>query len=75
MTFQKILCPIDFSEDSQQALQVAAETAAMDDGLRDAVAQRGAAGGPGARGGQARDVSHGRPAPRRARGRDKAAAR
>ncbi|TMQ19289.1 MAG: universal stress protein [Deltaproteobacteria bacterium] len=27
MTFQKILCPIDFSEDSQQALQVAAETA------------------------------------------------
>jgi nucleotide-binding universal stress UspA family protein len=27
MTFKKILCPIDFSEDSQQAMQVAAELA------------------------------------------------
>jgi nucleotide-binding universal stress UspA family protein len=27
MTFKKILCPVDFSEDSQQAMQVAAELA------------------------------------------------
>lgn len=27
MTFKKILCPIDFSEDSQRAIQVAAEIA------------------------------------------------
>jgi universal stress protein A len=27
MTFKKILCPIDFSEDSQQAMRVAAEIA------------------------------------------------